>query len=551
MAATQTAQPAPAQSEHYDDKLMGYFRAGYPMLYMVTAEEARAEAAIVATAMYTRPDGSPMSGKQRIITWSATTGFFCEQDAKDSKFNNKEAVSPVAAMTWLKGRTLKGASDQLVKSIFIFRDLHAFFPTGEGIKTIRYLRDFYRDFQPSGNVLIVLSPVSRIPLEIQRDFQTIDFRLPNKAQVANIWSRLRDKNKATMQKANLLPSADDEERISDAAMGLTSQEATNAFSLAIIDSASGKGDIANLVLEEKAQAVKKSGILEYYTTNENIDSIGGLDNLKLWLKRRSTAFTVKAREYGLPQPRGALLVGIPGGGKSLSAKASAAIFKVPLIRFDIGRVFGGIVGQSEEQMRNALSTIDAIGPCVVWLDEMEKAFAGASGSGSGDNGVTRRVFGAFLTWMQEKTSPSFVMATANSIIGVPPELLRKGRFDENFYIGLPDELARGAIFKIQLAKVKRTHLKIDFAPLVEKSVQFTGAEIESGIKEGLYLAFGRDRELTTDDILEGISTIKPIVQTQEDEIRAMTKWAEDNAIDASRHSSSEALPGAGGRQLAL
>lgn len=531
-----------------DDRLISYFRAGYPLLYMLTAEEGRAEQQIMASAFAKDPvTGKPVTQKEALWVWSCTDGLSCVTD-KDTK-PPVSMGDAAKALGWVKSEV---KSRQ--RTIWIFRDLHQFMAGGAGAVVIRLLRDLAKELQGVQSVLIILSPVAKIPLDLNRDIVQIDYNLPDRAQVDVILSRLLKSNAATILKKGLVIDDDERERIVSAALGLTGIEAMNAFSMAIVDGASGKGKIADLVLKEKAIAVKKGGILEYFEPNENIDSIGGLENLKIWLKKRARAFSKKARDYGLPMPKGGLFVGIPGGGKSLASKAAAVIMRVPLIRFDIARVFAGLVGQSEENMRTALQTIDAVGPCVVWVDEIEKAFAGASNSGGGgDSGVTRRVFGNFLTWMQEKTTPSFVIATANSVIGIPPEMLRKGRFDENFFIDAPGPLARAEICKIQLRKRGRENVGINIGQLVAASDNgHTGAEIEAAITEGLFTAFDHERELQTEDVILALRATNPIAVACKDELRAMMEWAKENAINASKP---DEEPGKGntaaGRQLVL
>ena len=513
-----------------DPRLVSYFRAGYPLLYMVTAEEARAEAEIA------RAVTTPSVRRVKLYVWSTTEGLF---DITKPNQTNDKLKDPKAALEHLK-------ATKEAKTVYVFRDLHAFFVA----PVVRLLRDLARDLKQIQSTIIIMSPVQKIPPELQRDAVQMDFELPTRDQIGQTFIKLYGGNKAKLEQKGLLVTEDEQERIIDAAMGLTSTEAENAFSKAIVDSVTGGGRISQLVLKEKALAVKKSGVLEYFETTENLGSIGGLDVLKMWMQKRARAFTKKARAFGLPTPKGVLLSGIPGTGKSLAAKAASGIMQVPLIRFDISRVFGGLVGQSEEQMRTALQTIDAMGPCIVWVDEMEKAFAGAGGTGSGDSGVTRRVFGNFLTWMQEKTTPSFIIATTNSIAGIPPEMLRRGRFDENFFIGLPNTKEREQIFKIHLRKNNRHNRPIDIGQCVAASNGYTGAEIEYSIADGLYTAFDKDRDLETEDIIQGIKSTNPISRAFAAELKDMIGWAQVNAVNASLPTGHDE-EGQGGRTLAL
>lgn len=521
-----------------DQRLLGYFRAGYPILYMVTAEEERAEQQLFTTILGKVPGKDiTQSGRTKVQVWSCTEGMFSPGKKGTVR---PELKDPSRMLDFIKGSEESGV-------VYIMRDLHSFFTGGAGMFVIRYIRDLARDLQNRMCNIVIIAPRPAIPPDLQRDVTLIEFDLPNRQQILGVFDSLYENNKKVL-KGKVDVSEDDKEKIIEAAMGLTTTESKNAFSLALVDAVNGRGSIADLVLQEKALTVKKNGIIEYFKTTENLDSIGGLDNLKEWLIRRSKAFSKKAKDYGLPTPKGALLVGVPGGGKSLAAKCASAIMQVPLLRFDISRVFGGLVGQSEEQMRTALQTIDAIGPCVVWIDEIEKAFAGSSSSGSSDSGVTRRVFGNFLTWMQEKTTPSFVMATANSIIGIPPEMLRKGRFDENFFIDVPGPIARNEILKIHLKRRNRANLPISFKEVVQNSKGFTGAEIEASVVEGMFRAFEHDRDLETEDIVESLKATQPISVACADELSAMMKWAKTNAMAASKP---DGGPEGVGRQLAV
>jgi SpoVK/Ycf46/Vps4 family AAA+-type ATPase len=282
----------------------------------------------------------------------------------------------------------------------------------------------------------------------------------------------------------------------------------------------------DLVLEEKRQRIRQTEVLEFFAPTETFANIGGLENLKQWLLQRQQAFSDQARQFGLPHPKGLLLVGIQGTGKSLCAKAIAHIWRFPLLRLDVGRLFGSLVGQSESRTRQTVQLAEALAPCVLWLDEIDKAFAGSSVSVSGDSGTSQRVLGTMLTWMQEKTSPVFVVATANNIEHLPPELLRKGRFDEIFFINLPNFQERRAIFQVHLQKYRPlTFRKFDIDLLAEKTADFSGAEIEQAIIEGMYIAFHQGRDLENDDILKAIANTFPLASTAREQIQYMQAWA--------------------------
>ncbi len=279
-----------------------------------------------------------------------------------------------------------------------------------------------------------------------------------------------------------------------------------------------------LILEEKRQTIRQTQILEFYPTTEQISDIGGLDNLKEWLLRRGGAFSDRARQYGLPHPRGLLLVGIQGTGKSLTAKAIAHHWHLPLLRLDVGRLFAGLVGESESRTRQMIQLAEALAPCVLWIDEIDKAFGGVDSKG--DGGTTSRVFGTFITWLAEKNSPVFVVATANNIQALPPEMLRKGRFDEIFFVGLPSQSEREEIFTVHLSRLRPHNLKnYDLQRLAYETPDFSGAEIEQSLIEAMHLGFSQNRDFTTDDIVEAASQIVPLARTAQEQIQVLQNWA--------------------------
>ncbi len=288
-------------------------------------------------------------------------------------------------------------------------------------------------------------------------------------------------------------------------------------------------------MAEKQQLIRKSGVLEYFDTQEQVADIGGMEVLKAWLGSRSPAFTDKAQRFGLPAPRGVLLLGVQGCGKSLTAKAVAQLWRLPLLRLDVGRIYSGIVGSSEQNIRRALQMAETVAPCVLWIDEIEKALAGVQSSGMSDAGVTSRIFGTINTWMQEKTKPVFVVATANDISQLPPELLRKGRFDEIFFVDLPAAEERREIFEIDLRRRKRDITQFDLDRLAKEAVGFSGSEIEQAVISALYAAFEADRDITTEDISGAIKETVPLFYTMREDIDMVRRWAKGRARPASVH----------------
>jgi SpoVK/Ycf46/Vps4 family AAA+-type ATPase len=320
------------------------------------------------------------------------------------------------------------------------------------------------------------------------------------------------------------------QKVTEAALGLTAEEAENVFAKSLVQT--GDFDL-KIILSEKEQIIRKSGVLEYCHVNENMQGVGGLDELKKWLNKRGKAFTPKARDFGLPEPRGILLLGIPGCGKSLTAKAISSMWQLPLLKLDVGKVFSSLVGSSEENVRRAIQTAESIAPSILWLDEMEKGFSGLGSSGQTDGGTTARVFGTFLTWLQEKKTPVFVVATCNNVSQLPPELLRKGRFDEIFFVDLPSKEERKEIFKIHLEKRHRNVNGFDLNKLSDEAVGFSGSEIEEIIVSALYDAFDNNEDINQTYIENTIKSMIPLSQTMEEQIKGTREWAKIRAKRAS------------------
>jgi SpoVK/Ycf46/Vps4 family AAA+-type ATPase len=348
---------------------------------------------------------------------------------------------------------------------------------------------------------------------------------------------------------NIRLTADEKTQLVRAALGLTLQEAENAFCRAIVQTRGLDKSAISVIYEEKNQVVRKTGVLEFVKSDLRIDDIGGLENLKNWLIKRNNTWQEKAKMYNLPAPKGVLITGVPGCGKSLTAKAMSTIWGLPLLKLDMGKIFGGIVGSSEENMRKAIATAEAVAPSILWVDEIEKGFAGTQSDG--DSGTSARVFGTFLTWMQDKTAPVFVIATSNDISRLPPELLRKGRFDEIFFVDLPTTREREKIFQVHLKK-RTAGSQIPHQVTAEAAVcaelaaaaeGFSGAEIEQAVIAALYDAFYADRGLTQADVLRSIRDTVPLAVTQREQLTALRSWAEKRAVLATaREDREERLP---------
>ncbi len=396
---------------------------------------------------------------------------------------------------------------------------------------IRKLRDLGKSLKLSMKNVIFLSPMLKIPGELEKELTVVDYKLPEKDEiesiVKNIAASVGGKNQEQIENKDFL------DKVIEAALGLTAEEAENVFAKSIVEN--GSFDLKT-ILAEKEQIIRKSGVLEYYHANENMKEVGGLEQLKDWLGKRGKAFSVKARDFGLPEPRGILMLGIPGCGKSLTAKAISSMWQLPLLKLDVGKVFSSLVGSSEENVRRAIATAESIAPSILWLDEMEKGFSGLSSSGQTDGGTTARVFGTFLTWLQEKKSPVFVVATCNNVKELPPELLRKGRFDEIFFVDLPSKQERKDILKIHLEKRHRKPEEYNIEKLAEMTKEFAGSELEEIIVSALYDAFDEETELNQSHLENTINGMIPLSKTMGDQIKGIREWAKIRAKRASNAS---------------
>ena len=361
-------------------------------------------------------------------------------------------------------RTRSPALDQVIEqvepAIFIFKDFHPFL-TKNNFAIVRKLKEIALHLKNSFKTILLVSPVLEIPTELEKEVTVLNYPLPAREDLNALLDKIiADVKQFTQVKIDLDDAG--RERLLQAALGLTLGEAENVFAKIIVKDERLSGDDVNEVFAEKQQIIRKSGLLEYYTTEESFANIGGLAVLKDWMDKRAAAFTNEARAFGLPAPKGILMLGVQGCGKSLCAKAVSTQWQLPLLRFDMGRMFGSLVGSSEENVRRAIAVAESVAPAILWVDEIDKAFAGSQGSGATDGGTTARVFGTFLTWLSEKTAPVFVVATANDISQLPPELLRKGRLDEIFFVDLPSQEERKDIFRIHLNRRGRDGGQVRF-----------------------------------------------------------------------------------------
>ena len=482
-------------------------QAQYPLIYLVTSEEERAEQSIFKVSQEIKP-------QRRVYVWTVTHGIVEYGQPRNTTQHN--TVSPEAAIDWI--------IRQKEPSIFILKDLHPFI---DAPATNRSLRDAIASFKGMQKNIILMSPVQQVPIELEKEVVVLDFQLPDMAELNKVLTAHQEQNRGRRL------TTEAREKLLRAALGLTKDEAEKVYRKAQVTTGQLTENEVNIVLSEKKQLIRRNGILEYLEEDETIDAVGGLEELKTWLTQRSNAFTERAREYGLPQPKGMLILGVPGCGKSLIAKTTSRLWGLPILRLDMGRVYdGSMVGRSEANLRNALKTAESISPTILFIDELDKSFAGSGGSGDSDGGTSNRIVGSFLTWMQEKKSPVFVMATANRVERLPGEFLRKGRFDEIFFVDLPTPEERQDIFGIHLTKRREDIARFDLGQLAKMSDGFSGAEIEQAVVAAMYEAFAQDREFTQLDIIAALKSTLPLSRTMQEQVTALRDWARQRARPA-------------------
>ncbi len=504
--------------EHHTSRLSSlsqdvklHIQARYPLLYLITWEEERAIADISTIAVED-------DQRKKVYTWTETNGL--GNIVLDE--GDRSLADPLLALNHI--------IHSPERAMYILLDFHPFL---ENHQVTRRVRDAARALKNSHKTIIFLSPKLVLPDELSKEIVVFDVALPSLEELGTTLDEFVEQAKQDKRIKTARLKKEQRERLLKASQGLTLDEVRSALSKSVVAHTSIGETTIPLMLEEKKQIIRKSGMLEYFSPEETFHQIGGVDVLKRWLTQRNKAFTEDARQFGLPAPKGLLLVGVQGCGKSLTAKAVASQWKLPLLRFDLGKVFSGLVGSSEENVRKSIKVAESIAPCILWIDEIEKGLAGSASSNFSDAGTTARVFGTFITWMQEKQNPVFVIATANDISLLPPELLRKGRFDEIFFVDLPGPAERQDIFRIHLSKRHRAPEDFDVTVLREQSEGFSGAEIEQVIISALYDAFEHGRPLTTTDIVKSLHETIPLSQTMAERLSALRSWAETRARSAS------------------
>lgn len=496
-------------------------KAYYPVLYLTSFEYDRTRQKIVGIINSLKSDNFKQI---RLFNWNCVEGL-CEMSENGFHYLGEEYDEPEMTLKFILN------DKETSKDIFILEDFGNYIEE-ENIKY--YIRTIAERARHTNTHAIILSAIYKLPIELEKYVTVLNIPLPDRFDMEKTLGVVERQCKINL-------SVEMRNRMVDAALGMTSMEADLAFCLAAV-----KDDLGNnapyTVSSEKEQIIKKSGILDYFPKNEDLKDVGGMEVLKDWLFKRQKAYEKKARDFGLQEPKGLLLLGVPGCGKSLTAKSIASFWNMPLLRLDIGKVYQGLVGSSEDNIRKAIATAEAVAPCVLWIDEIEKGLNGVQSSGSTDGGVTSRIFSTILTWMQEKTSPVFVVATANNINLLPPELLRKGRFDEIFFVDLPKQKEREKIFSIHLKKKGQDSSQYPMEMLGKKTEGFNGAEIEECIKEAMFAAYVEspdDPKLLSKHLVDAISKTVPLSTTMKEQITALRNWAATRAKNASNETSTE------------
>ncbi|MBE9177592.1 AAA family ATPase [Oculatella sp. LEGE 06141] len=470
-------------------------RARYPIVYIPTREEERVEAAIAHSAR--------QQGNRSVYIWDFVDGY--QGNPNDAGFGKRNPLQALELVEKLPSS---------VAAVFVLRDFHRFL---DDIAVARKLKNLARLLKSQPKNIVLVSSQLSIPDDLSEVLTILEFPLPSTVEIKTELKQLLLSINQTLEGRVL-------DEFVSSCQGLSLDRIRRVLGRAIAAHGSLQPDDVEMILEEKRQTIRQTQILDFYPTAERISDIGGLDNLKDWLLRRGGAFSERARQYGLPHPRGLLLVGIQGTGKSLTAKAIAHHWHLPLLRLDVGRLFAGLVGESESRTRQMIQLAEALAPCILWIDEIDKAFGGLDGRG--DSGTTSRVFGTFITWLAEKSSPVFVVATANNIQALPPEMLRRGRFDELFFVGLPTQEERKAIFSVHLSRLRPHNLQsYDFDRLAYETPDFSGAEIEQILVEAMHIGFSQNRDFTTEDVVEAASQIIPLARTAQEQIQFLQEWA--------------------------
>jgi AAA+ superfamily predicted ATPase len=504
-------------------------RSNRPLIYILTHEENRICEAIKFISKRT-------SEEWGIFYWDLASGLYTSPNFEHLLPKQKNS-SHMQVLEWFKD--LKDNSSGYY--ILVLKDYLKIIydeSTLDDKRGVRMLRNLSQELTSQHKTIIILGTALTLPEDLNKSCAVIDWPLPEFEHIKDNVSKILEmasSNKELIAKGFQIEYSDSElQDVIRAFQGLTLNEIELLCTYMMVSNINKLDPVE--IASVKREIIKKTGLLDWIDVNENFEEVGGLKGIKHWLQQREFAFTTEAKEFGLPgNPKGILFVGVQGAGKSLMARCVSSFWKLPLIRLDMGKIFSGIVGSSEENIRTAIKIAESVSPSILWMDELDKGMSGSASSNQTDGGTASRVLGSFLTWMQEKETPVLVVATANDVSQLPPEILRKGRFDEIFFVDLPSDEERLEIFKIHLNKRKRDPLIFDLDLLVEKSASFTGAEIEAAIISALYEAFDDNkRELTTDDILNAMDDTVPLAVTMKEQIDSLRSWANKRARHASK-----------------
>lgn len=501
-------------------EFMNKIRAGYPLLWVKTHEEQRVLVEYVNEITNAKIKNGDETESYGIYTWDVAQGIR-NATIKDASLAFSVPVArtegdPQAAIKWLDDTAPNN-------TILILKDFHTYVAKNFGSHDIvnRMIRNSISAYKALGKVLVVLSPIVEVPIELDKEVSVLTYKLPGREDLKAVLYGIYE---SAGVPANRQPQGVAEDALLDAALGMTAVEAENAFSVSLIEA---KGFDSAIIRREKASIVKKSGVMEIFESSETLETIGGLENLKSWLLKRKKCTSSQARAFGVRPLKGVVFVGPPGTGKSLTAKATASLLQRPLLKLDLGNVLDQYVGNSEHNMQKVLDMADAVAPCVLWIDEVEKDISGSKG-GQESHEVSKKILKMLLNWMQERKSDVFMVMTANQVESLPPELIRSGRVDAVYWVDLPDDIQRGEIIKIHLKKVGRDPAKFEssMSELVSISAGFSGAEIETWIAEALAAAFDADRaDLTVEDLKSTVNEITPISTLMANDITKAREWA--------------------------
>lgn len=484
----------------FNDELALFLKARYPIIYINTVEEDRVE--------YVIRKNVKTNLNRSIYSWDFVDGY--TNNPNNEGFAKRNPLQALELIERLNAET---------PALFLLKDFNRFLTD---LSISRKLRNISRILKLQPKTIIIIGSELTIPKELQDLITVIQFQLPLEDEINQELNRLANS-------LNIQIDSQLFENLTRACQGLSLERIRRVLSKIIATYKTIDENSITVLLSEKKQIIRQTEILEYSSVTENINNLGGLDNLKDWLKKRKTAFSIQASNYGLPTPRGLLLIGIQGTGKSLTAKAIANDWQLPLLKLDVGKLFGGIVGESESRLRQMIHVAETISPCILWIDEIDKAFSNTESKG--DSGTSNRILATFTSWLSEKTKPVFVISTANNIDLLPLEIIRKGRFDEIFFLDLPKKEEREEIFKIHLQEFRPNSWEsFDYSILAESSDSFSGAEIRQSIIEGMYHAFYEKREFVTDDICLALRELIPLAHLESDQMVRLQNWATSGRI---------------------